>query len=162
MIGRLKPGVSVEQAQQDAERVAQETSRTFPPAMASLRVHASVKQLSEMTVAAARPMVDTLFLAVAVVLFMACANLAGLLLVRVIRRRREIAVCLALGANGAAVLRQNLTGGLLLSVAGGLLGLAFADAALRVGISFCPRSLPRVSSIGLDWEVVSFAISSPF
>ncbi len=158
MIGRLKSGVSAEQAQHDAERVAQETSRTFPPAMASLRVHANVRRLSEMTVAAARPMVDTLFLAVAVVLMMACANLAGLLLVRVIRRRREIAVRLALGANGAAVLRQSLLEAMLLSVAGGLLGLAFADTALRVGVSFLPESLPRVSSIGLDWEVISFAI----
>ena len=158
MIGRLKSGVSAEQAQQDAERVAQETSRTFPPAMASIRVHASVKQLSEVTVAAARPMVNTLFLAVAVVLLMACANLAGLLLVRVIRRRREIAVRLALGANGAAVLHQGLLEVMILSVAGGLLGLAFASAALRVGVSFLPESLPRVSSIGLDWEVISFAL----
>lgn len=159
MIGRLKPGVSAEQAQQDAERVAQETSRTFPPAMASLRVHARVEQLSEMTVAAARPMVDTLFLAVAVVLFMACANLAGLLLVRVIRRRREIGVRLALGANGAAVLRQSLLEAMLLSFAGGLLGLVLAGAAMNVGVSFLPASMPRVSSIGLDWEVVFFGIS---
>jgi predicted permease len=159
MIGRLKPGVSAEQAQQDAERVAKETSRTFPPAMASLRVHANVKLLSEVTVAAARPLVSTLFLAVAVVLLMACANLAGLLLVRVIRRRREIAVRLALGANGAAVLRPSFVEAMLLSSAGGILGLAFASTALRVGISFLPESLPRVSSIGLDWEVVFFAFS---
>ena len=158
MIGRLKPGLSAQQAQQDAERVAQETSRTFPPAMASLRVHATVRRLSETTVAAARPMVDTLLLAVAVLLLLACANLAGLLLVRVIRRRQEIAVRLALGANGAAVLRQSLLESMLLSFAGGLLGLALAGAALRVGVSFLPESLPRVSSIGLDWEVVSFAL----
>ena len=158
MIGRLKSGVSEEQAQQDAERVAQETSRTFPPAMASLRVHASVKQLSEMTVAAARPMVNTLFLAVAALLLMACANLAGLLMVRVIRRRREIAVRLALGASGAAVLRHSLLEAMMLSVAGGLLGLAFAGTALRVGVSFLPESLPRVGSIGLDWLVISFAL----
>jgi putative ABC transport system permease protein len=158
MIGRLKPGVSAEQAQQDAERVAQQTSRTFPPAMASLRVHANVRQLSELTVATARPMVYTLFLAVTVVLLMACANLAGLLMVRVIRRRREIAVRLALGANKAAVLRQSLIEGMLLSVAGGLLGLVFAGTALRVGVSFLPESLPRVSSIGLDWLVIFFAL----
>ena len=160
MIGRLKPGVSAEEARQDAERVAKETSRTFPPAMASLRVHARVRELSEMTVAGARPMVDTLFLAVAVVLLMACANLAGLLLVRVIRRRPEIAVRLALGAQGAAVLRQSLLEAMLLSVTGGLLGLAFAGTALRVGIRFLPESLPRVSSIGLDWEVISFALGT--
>ncbi len=159
MIGRLKSGISPEQAQQDAERVAQETSRTLPPAMASLRFHASVRQLSEMTVAAARPMVNMLFLAVAVVLLMACANLAGLLLVRVIRRRREIAVRLALGANSAAVLRQNLLEAMLLSIAGGLLGLAVAGAALRTGVSFLPESLPRVNAISLDWQVICFALA---
>jgi predicted permease len=159
MIGRLKPGVSAQQAQQDAEHVAQQTSRTFPPAMSSLRIHASVKQLSEMTVATARPLVNTLFLAVAVVLLMACANLAGLLLVRVIRGRHEIAVRLALGANSLAVLCQSLLEAMLLSAAGGLLGLAFAVTALRVGVSFLPESLPRVSSIGLDWQVVLFALS---
>ncbi len=160
MIGRLKPGVSPEQAQQDAERVAQQTSRTFPPAMASLRIHASVKPLSEVTVAAARPLVNTLFLAVAVVLSIACANLTGLLLVRVIRRRHEIAVRLALGARGAAVLRQSLLEAMLLSVAGGFLGLAFASTALRVGLSFLPESLPRVSAISLDWKVILFAVST--
>ena len=99
----------------------------------------------------------------AVVLFIACANLAGLLLVRVIRRRREIAVRLALGASAAAVLRQGLLEALALSLAGGLLGLAFAGAALRVGIRFLPESLPRISSIALDWQVVAFALlRSPF
>ena len=85
----------------------------------------------------------TLFLAVAVVLFIACANLAGLLLVRVIRRRREISLRLALGASGAAVLRHSLVEALLLSVAGGLLGLALASVVLRAGVSLLPESLPR-------------------
>ena len=159
MIGRLRPGVSVQQARQGAERVAQQTSRTFPPAMASLRIHAGVKLLSETAVAATRPLVSTLFLAVTVLLLMACANLAGLLLVRVIRRRREIAVRLALGAQGAVVLRQSFLEAMLLSIVGGILGLALASTALRVGVSFLPESLPRVSSIGLDWNVVFFAIS---
>ena len=102
-------------------------------------------------------MLRTLFLAVAVVLFIACANLAGLLLVRVIRRRREIAVRLALGASGAAVVRQTLIETLTLSIAGGLLGLGLAALALRVGIGLLPETLPRISSIGLDWKVVGFA-----
>jgi predicted permease len=79
--------------------------------------------------------------------------------VRVLRRRREIAVRLALGAQGAVALRPSFLEALLLSIAGGILGLAFADIALRGGVSFLPDSLPRVSSIGLDWEVVFFAIS---
>jgi predicted permease len=117
-----------------------------------------VQPLDETTVAQARPLVRTLFLAVSVVLFIACANLAGLLLVRVIRRRREISVRLALGATGAAVLRQSLVETLLLSVSGGLLGLVLASIALRVGVSLLPETLPRVSSISLDGKVVAFAL----
>jgi predicted permease len=157
MVGRLKPGVSAAQAQQDSVAAAREIMRNFPPALSSRRIHPLVQALDETTVAQARPLVRTLFIAVTVVLFIACANLAGLLLVRVIRRRREISVRFALGASGADVLRQFLLEALLLSLSGGLLGLALAWVALHVGISFLPETLPRVSSIGLDWKVVSFA-----
>ena len=160
MVGRLKPGVSPAQAEQDAGRMAAEITRNFPAFMSSLRIRAVVHPLEESTVAQARPLIRILFWAVAVVLFIACANLAGLLLVRVIHRRREIAVRIALGATGAAVLRQTLVETLLLSVSGGLLGLILAAAALRVGTRFLPETLPRISSIGLDWPVVSFALSA--
>ena len=158
MVGRLKPGVTPAQAQQDAGDAAREIMRNFPPALSSRRIHPAVQPLDETTVAQARPLVRTLFFAVTVVLFIACANLAGLLLVRVIRRRREISVRLALGASGAAVLRQSLVEALLLSISGGLLGLASATLALRVGVSFLPETLPRVSSISLNWQVVAFAL----
>ena len=158
MIGRLKPGVTSAQALQDAAPVAREIERGFPAGMGGLHIHPVAVPLTESTVAEARPLVRTLFLAVAVVLFIACANLAGLLLVRVIRRRREISVRLALGASGAAVVRQSMVEALLLSVGGGLLGLALASIALRVGIKILPESLPRVSEIGLDWKVVGFAL----
>jgi putative ABC transport system permease protein len=115
MVGRLKPGVTPAQAQQDAVASAEE-------------------------------------------IFIACANLAGLLLVRVIRRRREISVRLALGASEAAILRQSLVEALLLSISGGLLGLALASVALHVGIGMLPETLPRVSSIGLDWKVAVFSL----
>jgi len=159
MVGRLKPGITPAQAQSDAMRVSQEIMRSFPGPMASLRIRPAVNWLEEDTVAEARPMVRTLFLAVTVVLFIACANLAGLLLVRVIRRRREIAVRLALGASSAAVLRQTLIETLTLSAAGGLLGLALASIALRVGVNFLPETLPRINAISLDWKVVLFALS---
>jgi predicted permease len=158
MIGRLKPGFSPAQAQQDAEAVAREIQGNFPAAMKGVRIHASVQRLDENTVAQARPLVRTLFSAVIVVLFIACANLAGLLLVRVIRRRREISMRLALGASGAAVIRQSLVETLTLSVIGGILGLILAAAALRLGISFLPESLPRIDSIALDWRVIGFAL----
>ena len=108
--------------------------------------------------AESRPLVRTLFLAVMVVLFIACANLAGLLLVRVLRRRREISVRLALGASGAAILRQSLVEALLLSVSGGLLGLALASAPYALASASCLKLCPASSSIRLDWQVVAFAL----
>jgi predicted permease len=126
--------------------------------MRSLRIHAAVKPLHEDTVQEARPMVRTLFFAVVVILLIACANLAGLLLVRSIRRRREIAVRLALGARAATLLRQAIVESMVLSLAGGLVGLAFAAAALRLGISLLPETLPRIHEIGLNWPVMAFAL----
>ena len=158
LVGRLKPGVTPEQAQQDAVGPAREIMRSFPPALSRRHIDPFVQRLDEATVAQARPLVRTLFFSVVVVLFIACANLAGLLLVRVIRQRREISVRLALGASTAVVVRQSLTEVLLLSLGGGLLGLALAAVALRTGISFLPETLPRASSIGLDWPVVAFAL----
>ena len=159
MVGRLKPGITPEQAVTDATRVANETMKTYPAYMASLKIRPIVRSLHEETVEQARQLVRTLFLAIAVVLLIVCANLAGLLLVRAIRRRREIAVRLALGARAGALLRQALLESLVLSVTGGVLGLALASAALRVGVSWLPETLPRINEIGLDWQVVGFALA---
>ncbi|MBB5330521.1 ABC transporter permease [Tunturiibacter gelidoferens] len=158
MVGRLKPGVTIPQAIEDANVVAKETVRNYPAFMAGFSITSIVRQLDEETVAEARPLVRTLFLAVAVVLLIACANLAGLLLVRSIRRRREIAVRLALGASSSTLLWQAILESLVLSVSGGVLGLILAAVALRVGIQALPETLPRVSEIGLDWPVVVFAL----
>ena len=157
-IGRLKPGVTAQQATADAEPVAEQIMRTVPPSMGTLRFHPRVYPLQDLTVEHARPLVHMLFWAVVAVLFIACLNLAGLLLVRVIRHRREIAVRLALGASGAAVMRRSLIEALVLSAAGGFFGLTLADVGLQAGISFLPESLPRVSAITLDWKVVAVAI----
>ena len=158
MVGRLKPGITAAQAQSDAQRVAEETMRNYPPFLASMRIRAVVRSLHEETVEQARQLVRTLFLAITVVLLIACANLAGLLLVRAIRRRREVAVRLALGARSGVLLRQQILESLVLSVSGGVLGLVLAGIAMRVGVSWLPETLPRINEIGLDWKVVSFAI----
>lgn len=159
MVGRLKPGITAAQAESDAQRVAEETMRNYPAAMASLHIRAAVRSLHEETVSQARQLVHTLFLAIFVVLLIACANLAGLLLVRAIQRRREIAVRRALGAPSGALLRQAIVESLVLSVSGGLLGLALAAMAVRVGVSRLPDTLPRLDEISLDWQVVAFAIA---
>jgi predicted permease len=158
MVGRLKPGVTAAQAVNDAGQVAKETVRNFPPFLAGFTMHPVVRPLHEETIEAARPLIRTLFLAVTVVLLIACANLAGLLLVRAIRNRREIAVRLALGASTSVLLRQTLLESVVLSVAGGVVGLVLAAAALRVGVGMLPETLPRISEIGLDWRVVAFAL----
>jgi len=158
MVGRLKPGISTAQAQSDAERVAQDIMRNYPAMMASLHITSHVRPLQEETVRQTRPLLRTLFLAVAVVLLIACVNLAGLMLVRAIRRQREVAVRLALGASAIALLRQTILESLVLSVSGGLLGLALAGIALNVGRSLLPESLPRISEIALNWNVIGFAL----
>ena len=158
MVGRLKPGLTAAQAVSDAKRVADETMRNYPAPLIGFHIHPVVRPLHEETVEQARPLVRTLFLAVAIVLLIACANLAGLLLVRAIRNRREIAVRLALGASPAALLRQTILESLVLSTSGGLLGLVLAAVALRAGVSLLPETLPRLNEIGLDWSVVGFAL----
>jgi predicted permease len=158
MVGRLKPGVTPARAQTDAERVAQEIMRNYPPFMTSLQISAVVRPLQEETVEQARPLVRTLFLAVSVVLLIACANLAGLMLVRAIQRQREFAVRLAIGARAAALLRQAILESLVISVSGGLLGLALAGLALTVGRNLLPESLPRIGEISMNWNVVVFAL----
>ena len=158
MVGRLKPGITPVQAQSDAERVAQDIMRGYPAFMASLRISAVVRPLQEETIEGARPLVRTLFFAVAVVLLIACANLAGLLLVRAIRRQREVAVRMALGARSSALLRQAILESLILSVTGGVLGVVLAAVALTLGKNLLPESLPRISEISLNWVVVGFAL----
>lgn len=158
MVGRLKPGVSPAQAVADASRVAAETVRNYPAYMAGFTMHPVVRPLHEETIEQARPLIRTLFLAVVVVLLIACANLAGLLLVRAIRRRREVAVRMALGANASALLRQALLESIVLSITGGILGLALAAITLRIGSSLLPESLPRINEIGVDWVVVAFSL----
>jgi putative ABC transport system permease protein len=158
MVGRLKPGVTAAQAEQDAARVAQETMRNYPAYMAGMKIRPEVNSLQAETVKSARPLVRTLFLAVFVVLLIACANLAGLLLVRAIRRRKEIAVRLALGASGPVLLRQAVLESLVLSVTGGVLGLILATLALHLGVKFLPETLPRIADIQVSWVVAGFAL----
>ena len=158
MVGRLKPGVALPQAVQDVGRVARQISRDFPAGMSAIHIQGDVTPLLEYAVADIRPLLRALFFAVSIVLLIACVNVAGLLLVRAIRRRREYAVRLALGANSSAIVYESVLEGLLLSVAGGLLGLAFAATAIRVALHLLPESMPRVDSISIDPAVITFAM----
>jgi len=158
MIARLKPGITPTQAESDANRVAKEIMAGYPAEMAKLRIKSLVRPLQKDTVQQSRSLLNTLFLAVAVVLLIACFNLAGLMLVRAIRRQREVAVRLALGASGAPLVRQAVLESLVLSVSGGVLGLIFAAIVIKLGKSILPENLPRVNEISLSWYVVAFAL----
>ena len=158
LVARLKDGVTVQQAAQDADRVAQQVMRTFPSSLSAIHIRGDATPLREDTVAKVRPLLRTLFAAVSIVLLIACVNVAGLMLVRAIRRRREYAIRLAIGARRGTILRQSFLEGLLLSVAGGLLGLALAATAIRTALHLLPASIPRLDSISIDARVAAFAL----
>jgi predicted permease len=158
MVGRLKEGVTLAQAQSDAEHVAQQIMRSFLPENSNFHIRAVVYPLREITVLQTRPLLQTLFLAVWVVLLIACANFAGLLLVRTIRRQRELAVRLAIGAPATALVRLTILESLVLTVSGAVLGIGLAAFALGAGRNLLPESLPRINDIVLNWTVVGFAL----
>jgi putative ABC transport system permease protein len=158
MVGRLKAGISPDQAQTDAERVAQYAIRNHPEYTNRMNVTAQVRPLRQEVVQEGRSSIRMLFLAVIVVLLIACFNVAGLMLIRAIHRQREIALRLALGSGAFTLLVQSAIEGLLLSTTGGLLGLGMAALVLRFGQRFFPETLPLINRIGLDWRVVVFSV----
>jgi putative ABC transport system permease protein len=158
IVARLKDGFSLSQAAQDADRVAQQIMRNLPVAQSRIHIRGDVSPLLEYEVSEVRPLLREMFFAVSIVLLIACANVAGLLLLRAIRRRSEYAVRLALGARAAAIIRQSASEGLLLGVTGGLVGLAFAAAAIRITLRVLPDSMPRIDSIAIDGTVAGFAL----
>jgi len=160
MVGRLAPGVTPAQAQQDAGRVARQITRNFPAYMSSQRIGAMVRPLAEETVAQARPLLRILFLAVAVGavhrLRQSRWPAAG---------ARDSAATGDSGAAGAGRERRGSAaaesrGNTRVERCGSLIGLGLAALAVRVGISFLPETLPRVESIRLDWHVVLFAMGT--
>src|ERR1700722_9349904 len=158
IVARLKPHVTIAQAAQDPALVSQEIMRGFPASMAAIHIRGDVSDLREDAVEDARPLLGTLLVAVGIVLLIACANVAVLMLVRAVRRNREFAVRLALGARARAIVRQSLTEGILLSLAGGVAGLAMASTAIRIAVRFLPETMPRIASIRMDSTVAVFAV----
>ncbi len=154
LIGRLKPGVSAADAEQDLAHIAADIARDFPQTNAGWTVR--VMSLREQLVGPLRPALVALLTAVGVVLLIACANVANLLLVRAAARQREICVRYALGAARSTVVAQALVESLLLAVGGGVAGLAIAWWMLRALLAMAPASLPAATQGGLDWHVLAF------
>jgi predicted permease len=153
-IGRLKPGVTLAQAQADMDQVTRNLATAFPDA--DKGIGASVVPLKEQMVGDVRPFLLVLLAAVGFVLLLACVNVASLLLARSAGRRREFAVRTALGASRRRVVCQLLTESLLLGIVSGGIGLLLAAWGTHVALKLAPMTLPRVDEIGLDFRVLAF------
>ncbi|MBV8630249.1 MAG: ABC transporter permease [Silvibacterium sp.] len=154
-VARLKPAVTPAQAQQDIDRVTAIIQARIPGA----RLKVSMRSLKEETVRQGRPILRVLLAAVALILLIACANLANLQLVRAAGRRREFGVRLALGAARQMMLRQALVESLLLSSLGGLVGLAIAFVLVRTGSSVLVDVVPRLGDATVSWPVILLAVA---
>ena len=156
-IARLKPGVSIEQAQADLDRVFANIGHAYPGTDAGRTVH--LAPLAQSTVRQTKGPLWTLFGAVLAVLAIGCVNVAGLLLARGVRREREMAVRTAIGAKRAMLVRQLLAEGMLLALSGAAGGVVVAWSMLRLMHAFLIKALSRGADIHLDWTVLAVAIA---
>ena len=156
VVGRLKPGADVGQADAEMKVIADRLGRQYPENSANESV--SVVMLHENIVGPVKRMLLTLLAAVGVVLMIACVNVANLLLVRASVRQKEIAIRSALGAGRRQIVGQMLSESFVLATAGGALGLLLAYLAIAPLQSLSAGSLPRVADIGIDRQVVLFTL----
>jgi putative ABC transport system permease protein len=156
VIARLKPGVSFDQAQIEMELIGAQMSQAYPEHYHTLGA-VLVPMDAELAGSLGR-LFSLLLCAVALVLLIACVNVANLLLMRATEREREFAVRAALGAGRWRIMRQLLTESLLLATAGGAAGLLFALAGLRSLLALLPASanVPRLDEVRLDWQAFAF------
>jgi predicted permease len=159
--GLLQPGVTVAQANAGLAATTPEYHRQFPDT--DWRGRFTVGPLRDSIIGDARNSLLMMLGAVGLVLLISCANVANLLLVRATVRKREFAIRSAMGAGRARIVRQLLTESVLLSLAGGILGMALGFAGVRALLAVSPAGLPRIgedgSAIGMDWRVLGFTIA---
>ena len=154
-LARMKPGVTLAQANADVARMIS----LLPPAFARLELRPNVRPLATDVIRNVGQILWILLAAVGVVLLIACGNVANLFLVRAEGRHQELAVRAALGASRGRIARALLSESVVLALAGGLLGVLLAQAAIGLLRTIAPAELPRVDDIGIDWMVLLFTVS---
>jgi putative ABC transport system permease protein len=154
LVGRLRPGVAVAQAQSDVGAIAARIDRSLPKPSG---VGALVRSVSEELTEGVRRSLLLLLGAVVLLLLIACVNVANLLLARAVAREREMAMRASLGASRARLFRQVLTESMVLALAGGAVGLLCSIWGLDAMAALLPESLPRYNAIGLNGRVLVFA-----
>lgn len=156
-IGRLKDGVTIEQAQSDLDRVMRNLAEAYPAT--NKNNGAKVIPLKERMVGNIRPILWMLLGAVGFVLLIACVNVSNLLLARSTVRTREFAIRAALGASRGRLLRQSLTESILLAMLGCGIGIVVAEWGTRAALNVLPTTLPRAEEIRLDGRVLLFTVA---
>jgi putative ABC transport system permease protein len=156
VIARLKPEATIDRARAEMKGIAARLEKQYPDSNTAWGV--IVESVHETITGDIRPALLLLLGAVAFLLLIACANVANLLLSRASSRQREISIRAALGASRGRVVRQLLTENLLLSLAGGALGLLFAVWGIQALLALSPGNIPRLQSIGIDGEVLLFTL----
>jgi predicted permease len=156
-IARLKPGITLEQAQAEMNTISQRLEQAYPEDDKGWG--ASVKSMRDETVGDVRPALLMMLGAVAFVLLIACANVANLILARTFARRKEIAIRTAMGATRARIVQQLLGEALIISLCGGALGLIAARYGIQLLIKFFADKLPRIGDIGLNAPVLAFTFA---
>jgi len=157
VVTRLKPGVSLTQAQTEMDTISQRLAQSYGETNSGWTVR--LVELRESLVEDFRTALLILLGAVAFVLLIACANVANLMLARAVYRQKEIAVRTALGASRLRVVRQLLTESMLLSVVSGVVGFTLSLGLIRLLIAISPPNTPRVEEIGIDWRVFSVTLA---
>ena len=156
-IGRLKSGVSIDQARAEMTGIERRLEQQYPDGNSGIGVSLILTQ--EQTVKEIRPALLVLLGAVVFMLLIACANIANLLLARAAARQKEIAIRTALGSSGLRIVRLLLTESLMLSLAGGCLGLLLAYWGTDALLALAPDNIPRLNEVGVDARVFGFTLA---